>query len=436
MNSRFPPDALQRLEHHHLKNRGLGLDRIRAVLGAIGDPQRALPPVIHVAGTNGKGSTVAFLTAMAQAAGLRAHVYTSPHLVDLTERFRIAGRLISPDRLDAILNEIEAAPGGGELSLFELWTAAAFRAFAEVPADVCILEVGLGGRLDATNVIARPAVTVIAPVDLDHREFLGDTIAAIAGEKAGILKPDAPAVIGVQPAQALEVIMARIADVGARAFVRGRDWRVASGHDRFLYGEADAALMAFPAPSLSGRHQLDNAALAVAAMRALDHPAVTWSSLAHGVAGAVWPARLQRLKPGPLTRDVLKAGGEVWLDGGHNPHAGRALAEALAAFRAQDGMETVLVTGMQANKDREGFLSALAPEVSHLYAVAARGVAAAAPQEIVETAESLGLSATACTDLHQAMACVVKEARGARVLVCGSLYLAGEVLAANGEAPA
>lgn len=435
MNSRFPPDALQRLEQHHLKNRGLGLDRIREVLRALGNPHTALPPVIHVAGTNGKGSTVAFLNAMAQASGLRAHVYTSPHLVDLTERFRIAGRLIAPERLETILAEVEAAPGGDGLSLFELWTAAAFRAFAETPADLCIVEVGLGGRLDATNVIERPAVTVIAPIDLDHREFLGETITAIAGEKAGILKSGAPAVIGVQPGEALSVLMARIESVQARPFVRDRDWRVMGGDGRFLYGDGEGPLMAFPAPSLPGSHQLDNAALAVAAMRAFNHPAVSWESLARGVAGAVWPARLQRLKQGPLTRSLLRAGGEAWLDGGHNPHAARALAGALAAMRAQDGMETVLVTGMQANKDREGFLAALAPEASHLYAVAARSVAAAAPEEIAETAESLGLGATPCSDLHDAMARIAKEARGARVLLCGSLYLAGEVLAANGEAP-
>ncbi|MFZ2868707.1 bifunctional folylpolyglutamate synthase/dihydrofolate synthase, partial [Zavarzinia sp.] len=345
--------VLERLTRLHPKKIDLSLGRMERLLARLGHPERDLPPVVHVAGTNGKGSTVAYLRAIAEAAGLRVHAYTSPHLVRFAERIRLAGELIGEDALTALLEECERANGEAPITFFEVTTAAALLAFARTPADLVLLEVGLGGRLDATNVVTMPRLCVITPVDLDHRDFLGETIAAIAAEKAGILKPDVPAVVGPQTAEALAVICDRADDLDAPLIVAGADFTARPVEDGFLFTGAGLTDWRLPLPALAGPHQIANAASAVAAALLLDLPE---AAIEIGIAKAEWPARLQRLTRGPLP--ALLPGGELWLDGGHNPHAARALAEALAAMTARDGRPLALVTGLLSTKDAAGYFGA------------------------------------------------------------------------------
>jgi len=423
--------ALARLQALHPKLIDLSLDRMRRLCAALGNPQDRLPPVIHVAGTNGKGSTVAYLRAMAEAAGLKVHVFTSPHLVRFAERIRLAGTLIGDDQLSEVLARVEEANAGLPITFFEITTAAALVAFAEVPADLCIVEVGLGGVLDATNVVT-PAVSVIAPVDIDHREFLGDTLAQIASEKAGIIKPGAPAVSARQREEAEDVIMRAATRAGVALTLMGQDFDAWSERGRLLVQMPDR-LLDLPAPPLPGEHQFANAGLAVAALLTLADPRIDEAAMAAGIAATVWPARFQRLTAGPLAELARAAGADLWLDGGHNPHAGAAVARALGDLAARDGRPVALVSGLLANKDATGFFRPFAPLKAEVYAVTFEGHAAAPAAQTAAAAELAGLRAHACNSLQDALAKALARTPTPHVLICGSLYLAGEVLAMSEE---
>ena len=407
----------------------LSLERMRAALALLGDPQRRTPPVVHVAGTNGKGSTVAFLRAMLEADGQRVHTYTSPHLVSIEERYRLAGHLIAPDHLLACAEAVEAVAAQVPLTVFEAETVAGFLAFSEVSADFLLLEVGLGGRLDATNVVEAPRLTAITPVDYDHKEFLGPTISAIAGEKAGIIKPGVPCVVAPQQAEALDVIEARAATVGAPLLVSGRDWdcwREAAGGLAFQTGDRFFEL---PPPGLVGAHQAMNAG--TAAMLALSL-GLSPEVIGEGVRRARWPARMQPLVRGPYAEPVVAAGGELWLDGGHNPHGAAAAAAFIAGLQARDPRPFVLLCGLLGNKDSDGFLSAfkaLAPDAVITLPITSSptGLAPAALAALAEAAGFRAQAATGVADgIHRALAVAPQRPR---VLICGSLYLAGDVLA-------
>lgn len=423
--------ALARLQALHPKLIDLSLDRMRRLCAALGDPQDRLPPVIHVAGTNGKGSTVAYLRSMAQAAGLKVHVFTSPHLVRFAERIRLAGTLITDDHLADVLDRVEAANAGLPITFFEITTAAAFVAFAEVPADLCIVEVGLGGILDATNVVT-PKVSVIAPVDIDHREFLGDTLTAIAGEKAGIIKPGAPAVSARQQEEAEVVIEAAAERAGAPLTLMGRDFDAWNERGRLLVQMEDR-LLDLPAPSLPGDHQFANAGLAVAALLTLADPRIDEAAMGRGIASAVWPARFQRLTAGPLAQRAKAGGADLWLDGGHNPHAGRAVSRAVADLAARDGRPVALISGLLANKDATGFFGAFRGVAVKVFSVTFEGNAAATAADTAAAAELAGLRACACDSVQDALDRALKLEPTPHILICGSLYLAGEVLAMSPE---
>jgi len=423
--------ALERLKALHPKLIDLSLDRMRRLCAALGDPQDRLPPVIHVAGTNGKGSTVAYLRAMAEAAGLKVHVFTSPHLVRFSERIRLAGTLITDDHLADVLDRVEAANAGLPITFFEITTAAAFVAFADVPADLCIVEVGLGGILDATNVVT-PRVSVIAPVDIDHREFLGDTLAKIAVEKAGIIKSGAPAVSARQQEEAETVIEAAAERAGVPLTLMGRDFDAWNERGRLLVQMQDR-LLDLPAPSLPGEHQFANAGLAVAALLTLADPRIDEAVMGRGIAGAVWPARSQRLTAGPLAERAKAAGADLWLDGGHNPHAGRAVSRAVADLAARDGRPVALIAGILANKDATGFFGPFRGVAAKVFSVTFEGQAAASAAETAASAELAGLRACACDSVEDALERALKLEPTPHVLICGSLYLAGEVLAMSPE---
>ncbi len=424
--------ALARLQALHPKLIDLSLDRMRRLCTALGDPQDRLPPVIHVAGTNGKGSTVAYLRAMAEAAGLSVHVFTSPHLVRFSERIRLAGKLITDEYLADVLDRVEQANAGQPITFFEITTAAAFVAFAEVPADLCVIEVGLGGILDATNVIQRPAVSVIAPIDIDHREFLGDTIAEIAVEKAGIIKPDAPVVSARQQADAEDVLDTTAALAGVELTLMGRDFDAWGERGRLLVQMQDR-LLDLPAPSLPGEHQVSNAGLAVATLLALGDSRMDETAMGRGIASAVWPARFQRLTAGPLAERAKAAGTDLWLDGGHNPHAGRAVSRAVADLAARDGRPVALISGLLANKDAPGFFGAFRGVAAKVFTVTFEGRAAASAADTAAAAELAGLRACACASVEEALDQAIKMDPVPHVLICGSLYLAGEVLAMSPE---
>lgn len=416
--------VLTRLMALHPKVIDLTLGRVERLLAALGHPERHLPPVIHVAGTNGKGSTVAMIRAGLESRGDRVHVYTSPHLARFHERIRVAGALIDEDALIALLERCEAANGGEPITFFEITTAAAFLAFAETPAEAVLLEVGLGGRLDATNVIDRPRLTVITPVSLDHQQYLGETLPEIAGEKAGILKPGIPCVVGPQAPEGLAAIEARAARIGAPLLVHGQDWQVWEERGRMAYLD-EMGLLDLPKPTLIGAHQVQNAGAALAALRQLG---LGDADCEAAVSRADWPARLQRLRRGPL---ATAAGAcELWLDGGHNPAAGEALAEALRRLPARP---LRLITGMLNTKDIAGYLRPLAPLVASLYGVSIPGEAATlTAAETVAAARAVGIPAETAPDPAAALAAITAADPDCRVLICGSLYLAGQVLRENG----
>jgi dihydrofolate synthase/folylpolyglutamate synthase len=425
--------ALERLRRLHPVLIDLSLGRVERLLDALGGPQARLPPVVHVAGTNGKGSTVAFLRAIAEAAGLRVHAFTSPHLVRFAERIRLAGELIEEDRLTELLARVEAVNAGQPITFFEITAAAALTAFAETPADLCLVEVGLGGRFDATNVFAHPAVTVITPIDYDHKEYLGDTLAAIAGEKAGILRSGAPAVVARQREEALTVIEAAAAQAGAPLILGGRDFDAYAQAGRLVYQD-EAGLLDLPPPALVGRHQYDNAGVAIAAVRALNDQRIDEAAIARGLASAIWPARLQRLTAGPLAELAAARGADLWLDGAHNPHGAYALAQTAADLTARDGRPVVFVLGPLARKDIAGIIGALNQTPSKLITVGFQSDLAADPQAVAEQARALGWAAEACPDVTAGVRLALGgEAPAPHVMICGSLYLAGEVLALSPE---
>ncbi len=409
----------------------LSLDRVHIVLERLGSPHKKLPPVIHVAGTNGKGSTIAFLRAALEAAGKSVHAYTSPHLVRFNERIVLGGTEISDAKLIDALERCDGAAGADKLTYFETTTCAAFLAFAETPADFLILEVGLGGRLDATNVIDAPVATVVSPVALDHEHFLGNTIALVAMEKAGVFRRGAPAVIGVQTPEAMAVLQARAEETGATVFAFGQQWSCHSEHGRLIYQDEDG-LCDLAAPRLVGAHQLENAGLAVAAIRAANL-GVSDDAISKGLAAAHWPARMQRLTAGPLVdlaREITGAAPEIWLDGGHNPHAGGAIAQAIADIEQRSPKPLVMIAGMQANKDAAGYFAPFVGLASSVFAVAARQDGVATAEEVETAANAAGLNAKACASLEEAMrlALAGKKNEPPRILLSGSLYLAGEIL--------
>lgn len=428
--------VLARLLALHPKLIDYSLDRVHDMLHRVGDPHRALPPVVHVAGTNGKGSTVAFLRAMLEAAGKRVHVYTSPHLVLFHERIRLAGRLIDDDALAALLEECERANGGAPITFFEITTVAALLAFARTPADVVLLETGLGGRLDATNVVDRPAVAAITRISFDHMAFLGDTLAKIAGEKAGIMKAGAPCVIGPQGDPAvIEIFRERAAAVGAPLRVAGTDWRTeprADGGFAYVSGDRRREL---PAPGLLGAHQIGNAGTALACLDALPFT-VPDAALAAGLRSVEWPGRMQRLRRGPLV-DRLPAGWELWLDGAHNDSGGEVLAGQAARWAAADGRPLDGIFGGLNSRDPADLFRPMRPHLARLRAVAIPGAPNSHPAEaVVAAATRAGVTGTApaasVVDAVDDLVRAAPDGAPRRIVIFGSLYLAGTVLADHG----
>lgn len=411
----------------------LGLERIEAALERLGRPQDRLPPIFHVAGTNGKGSTCQYIRSVLEAAGHSVHVYTSPHLVRFNERIVLAGRAIDDEALVEVLTRCDRDVGAKALTFFEAITCAAFLAFSESKADYLVLEVGLGGRLDATNVIARPLAAIVAPVALDHQHFLGDDLETIALEKAGIFKSGAPAVVGPQAACAMAVIGAHAAKLRAPLFAYGSDWNAFLEHGRLVYQDDDG-LRDLDPPKLLGMHQVLNAGLAVAALKAADIE-VEDEAISAGLSAARWPARMQRLKTGPVidyVRANMPGEPDVWLDGGHNPHAGQAVAATLADIEEKAPRPLVMIAGMQAAKDAAGYFAAFAGIAASVFAVQADHEGSAPAADVAAAAERGGIPAHPCATFEDALARAVGTGRTpTRILICGSLYLAGEVLREN-----
>jgi dihydrofolate synthase/folylpolyglutamate synthase len=427
--------VLARLLSLHPKKIDLALDRILRLLADLSNPHLKLPPVIHVAGTNGKGSACAFARAMLEAQGLKVHVHTSPHLVRFHERIRLAGRLISEEALVSLLEEVEQVNRGREITFFEITAAAMFLSFARHPADAVVLEVGLGGTYDATNVVPDPAMTVIQPVGMDHKEFLGTDLAGIAGEKAGIIKKGSPLVMGPQSPVPRHVILRRADQLGIELFEFGQDFAARQEHGRMVY-EDGSGLLDLPLPKLTGRHQIENAGVAIAALR---HAGRGWgqdAAVEKGLVSVEWPARLQRLHKGPLL-EMTPKGAEVWLDGGHNVHGAEAVSRAMADMEEHGERPLYLVCGMLANKDALGFLRAFNGLARHVVTVAIPEAASLGAGALYDLARRAGLDAAPAEDLEDAMLQVTAWSRlddtdiPPRILICGSLYLAGKVLAEN-----
>jgi dihydrofolate synthase/folylpolyglutamate synthase len=415
--------VLDRMMTLHPKVIDLTLDRVHRLLAALGNPERALPPVVHIAGTNGKGSTQAMMRAGMEQAGASVHAYTSPHLARFHERIRLAGELISEPALTALLDECVTANGPDEITFFEITTCAAFLAFARTKADWTLLEVGLGGRLDATNVMS-PRLSIITPVSLDHQQFLGETVAEIAFEKAGIIKRGVPVVIGPQSDEGMAVIEHQAARMGAPVLAFGQQWHVMQEHGRLVFQDENG-LLDLPLPNLPGPHQIQNAGAALAALRHLGFDAAACEA---AVTRAYWPARMQRLRTGPLVNAAPKV--ELWLDGGHNPAGGQAIAATLARMPARD---THLICGMLNTKDVAGYMRPLATQATTLTAVSIPGEKNTLPAEVTrDAAHAAGISASTAPSVAQALSAIAARDPEARVLICGSLYLAGSVLRENG----
>lgn len=435
-------DALiGRLSALHQKRIDLGLERMHRLLERLGHPERKLPPVIHVAGTNGKGSTVAYLRATLEAAGLRVHAYTSPYLVRINECFRLGrvggGVLASDDELRAALEEVERVNAGEAATVFELKTAAAFLLFAQNPADAVLLEVGLGGRLDSTNVVDAPAACVITPVSMDHMDFLGDTLASIAGEKAAIIKRGVPVVCAEQAGEAMAVIEAQAKRMRAPLFAANESWHVNVEHGRLVYSD-ERGLMDLAAPRLFGRHQFDNAGLAIATLRAIQTFKINQAAFEAGILGAEWPARMQRLTSGELL-SWGPQGSEIWLDGGHNAEGGRVAAAALGDLEERVSRPLVVIAGMMANKDAKAFLANFAGLTRHIIAVPIPDTENAMPVDrLADAVRSLGMRAEIAPGIEAALRALSRLAYEVppRILITGSLYLAGHVLGLNGTPPA
>jgi dihydrofolate synthase / folylpolyglutamate synthase len=437
-----PPlgELIARLSVLHPQRVDLSLDRMHRLLERLGHPERKLPPVIHVAGTNGKGSTIAYLRAILEAAGLRVHAYTSPSLVRINECFRLGraggGVLVDDARLGTALEHCEQANAGAPITIFEIETAAAFSLFARHPADAVLLEVGLGGRLDATNVIDAPLASVIAPVSMDHTEFLGDTLTAIAGEKAGIIKREVPVICAEQPPEAKAVIEQQARRQRAPLHSAGQEWHVDVERGRLVYQD-DRGLMDLAAPKLFGRHQFDNAGLAIAALRAQNSFKIEPAAFEAGIVNAEWPARMQRLASGALL-DRAPQDCEIWLDGGHNAEGGRVAAAALGDLEERVSRPLVLIVGMMANKDANAFLANFAGLTRHIVVVQIPDRDNAMPPDrLADAARALGMRVETSTSVEAALHSLARLAYEVppRILITGSLYLAGHVLAANGTPP-
>ncbi|MBV8188208.1 MAG: bifunctional folylpolyglutamate synthase/dihydrofolate synthase [Alphaproteobacteria bacterium] len=424
---------LERVMRLHPRSIDLGLERIDRLLQALGSPHRQLPPAVHVAGTNGKGSLVAYLRAMAEAAGYRVHVYTSPHLVRFNERIRVAGRIIEDDALDEILTECEETNQEQPITFFEITTAAAYLAFSRVPADLAVIEVGMGGRFDATNVID-PVLSAITPIGYDHTGFLGDKLEGIAAEKAGILKRAVPAVIGRQREVSAEVIAGEAAKLAVPLFRMGREWQLMPTEDGFRY-HSDLLALDLPPPALIGAHQIDNAATAVACIERLRAARfeIDDAAIAKGLGSVDWPARLQKLVRGPLV-DALPAGSELWLDGGHNEDCGIVLARQAAEWAREPApLPLHLIFGMLTTKDAAGFLRPLARHARTARAVPIEGHSAYTPIEACARADDVGLDCAPAYDVGSALEdLLATQPAPMRILICGSLHVAGDVLARNG----
>jgi dihydrofolate synthase / folylpolyglutamate synthase len=437
-----PPlgELIARLSSLHPKRIDLSLDRMHRLLEQLDHPERKLPPVIHVAGTNGKGSTIAYLRAILEAAGLRVHVFTSPYLVRLNECFRIGraggGTLVGDDELRATLEHCERANKGEPITIFEIETAAALCLFARHPADIVLLEVGLGGRLDATNVIEMPLASVIAPVSMDHTEFLGNSLTAIAGEKAAIIKRNTPVVCAEQAAEAMAVIEAQANRMRAPLHAAGQQWHVSVERGRLVYQD-ERGLMDLAAPKLFGRHQFDNAGLAIATLRALDTFKIGIAAFEAGIINAEWPARMQRLVSGTLVEQG-PPGCEIWLDGGHNAEGGRVAAAALGDLEERVSRPLVVIAGMMANKDASAFLANFAGLTRHIMAVQIPNRDNAMPPDrLADAARALGMRVENAASVEAALHALSRLAYEVppRILITGSLYLAGHVLAVNGTLP-
>ena len=431
---------MARLSALHPRGIDLGLERMQLLLDRLGHPERKLPPVIHVAGTNGKGSTIAYLRAILEAAGNRVHIYTSPYLVRINECYRLGrvggGILVGDEELCSALENCERVNAGEPITLFEIQTAVAFTLFAQHPADLVLLEVGLGGRLDATNVIETPLASVISPIGMDHTEFLGNSLMAIAREKAGIIKRDVPVISAEQPAEAIAVIEQSARRSHAPLHAAGQDWNVNVERGRLVYQD-DRGLMDLPAPRLFGRHQFENAGLAIATLRALNSLRIEASAFEAGIINAEWPARMQRLASGPLTEQGPPAC-EIWLDGGHNAEGGRVVAAALGDLEERVSRPLVVIVGMIANKDASAFLANFAGLTRHIIAVKIPDRDNAMPPDrLADAARALGMRVEISTSVEAALRSLARLAYEVppRILITGSLYLAGHVLSANGALP-
>jgi dihydrofolate synthase/folylpolyglutamate synthase len=433
-------EVVARVSALHPASIDLSLDRINRLLERLDHPERKLPPVIHVAGTNGKGSTIAYLRAMLEAAGLRVHAYTSPYLVRLNECVRLGraggGVLVGDDELRDALERCEQANGGAPITVFEIKTAAAFCVFAQNPADALLLEVGLGGRLDATNTVEAPVASVIAPVSMDHTEFLGNTLTAIAGEKAAIIKRGVPVISAEQADEAMAVIEAQARRMRAPLYAAGQQWHVGIERGRLVYQD-DRGLMDLAAPKLFGRHQFDNAGLAIATLRAIDAFRISPAAFEAGIVNAEWPARMQRLASGKLV-DLAPAGSEVWLDGGHNAEGGRVTAAALGDLEERVSRPLVIIAGMMGNKDASGFLANFAGQTRHIIVVPIPDQDNSMPPDrLADAVRQLGMRVESAAGVDAALRTLAGLAYDVppRILITGSLYLAGHVLAANGTPP-
>ncbi|MEE3360029.1 MAG: folylpolyglutamate synthase/dihydrofolate synthase family protein [Pseudomonadota bacterium] len=415
---------LERMMALHPKVIDLTLDRVWTLLEKLGHPERQLPPVIHLAGTNGKGSTQAMIRAGLEAEGKRVHAYTSPHLARFHERIRLAGELISEEHLTEVLDECYVTNGPDPITYFEITTCAALLAFARTPADYVLLETGLGGRLDATNVVETPALTILTPISMDHEQFLGNTIAKIAGEKAGIIKRGVPCVVGPQPDEALEVIEATAARLGAPVIAQGQHWHVWEERERLIYQD-ETGLLDLPLPVLPGRHQYENAGAALAALRHLGFGEAAFEG---AMTNAQWPARMQRLRTGPLVEAAPQV--ELWLDGGHNPAAGIALADHLGRLPKRP---THLICGMLNTKDASGYMKPLAKVADSLTGVSIPGEAnTLSAEDTARFASDAGMPASTADSVLDALQKITAQDPHSRVLICGSLYLAGAILRENG----
>lgn len=423
MTAKTSDVILERMMSLHPKVMDLTLDRVWRLLDALDNPQNKVPPVIHIAGTNGKGSTQAMIRAGLEAGGKKVHAYTSPHLARFHERIRVAGELISEEYLTEVLDECYEANGGQQITYFEITTVAAILAFSRIKADYTLLEVGLGGRLDATNIFDDPLLTIITPVSFDHPQFLGNTVAEIAGEKAGILKRLRPAIITAQTEDAMDVIEARGDALGCSMMVQGQHWQVSEERGRLIYQD-ERGLLDLPPPALMGAHQFQNAGTAITALRHLGFDEAACEAVCTDVS---WPARMQRLENGPVTE--MAPGAEFWLDGGHNAACAETLAETLTRLPKR---ETHLICGLMNTKDVAGYMAPLVPHVASLHAVSIPGEINTLPgADTAKAASAAGIDAIEADDFQAAIMAIKSHNPSARILICGSLYLAGHILREN-----